>query len=727
MATKVAKYHASGLSLNKATHRAVSDMSGSGGSCAVAAITTEGEMSIESNARLFYTASASSDSPPQACIRPTTFPLLPQHIIYNDNRVVAGLTRFPTTTGHTLIISSQSAIDLFSLRAGDFTKIMVTVSKIAANLRAFYHVRRCALITEGGSSLSIIPLHGLSKEWQPVNSDSNEFHERFPGYISSMDGPKMNDTRLDDICSKIREVSGISPPFNYSFEGDQSDNNLFARIVRGELPEWRIWEDDKHVAFLTPFANTPGFTVLVPRTHLASDIFSLEEEAYIELVAAAHIVGRILKEAFGVCRCGLIFEGFEIDYAHIKMIPIHDAKDSFVTHTAYSPIGQAAYEEKYQGHVTSLQGPLFKDFESLANNALSLRKSFRYKPLRPPQSWKSSTTHTMTVLQEPWYSNLLVMQDALFHASVDFFKNSLGYKYALVPATTDSISSPMGLGSDSLPVSISLLGKETHLADSMQFSLEYFLRIEDDLPGVYYINTSFRGEDSDQMHLNQFYHAECELLGNFSAGLSVAEKYIINLLSTLLRDHHDLIQSTAGSCDHLRAIMELHRSNGGKFPQVTLDDALKLPEMDDNTWEYVVPSEPQKGRTINRRGEVKLIQHFGGIVWLTEMDHLSVPFYQAYTDDKHTKGRCADLLLGYGEVLGLGERHMLTSDVKAALHQHEVPPESYSWYMDIRDIRPILTSGWGMGTERFLAWVFQHNDIRDMAIIPRMKGFSFAP
>jgi hypothetical protein len=71
----------------------------------------------------------------------------------------------------------------------------------------------------------------------------------------------MNAMQLGDLCSMIQTVSGISQPFDYLFEGDQSDNNLFARIVRGELPQWRVWEDDQHVAFLTPYANTPGFTV----------------------------------------------------------------------------------------------------------------------------------------------------------------------------------------------------------------------------------------------------------------------------------------------------------------------------------------------------------------------------------------------------------------------------------------------------------------------------------
>jgi aspartyl/asparaginyl-tRNA synthetase len=120
-----------------------------------------------------------------------------------------------------------------------------------------------------------------------------------------------------------------------------------------------------------------------------------------------------------------------------------------------------------------------------------------------------------------------------------------------------------------------------------------------------------------------------------------------------------------------------YQHHGESFPQITLTDALHLPEMDSRTWKHVVPSDHSKGRIITRLGELRFIKHFGGGVWLTEMDHLSVPFYQAYTDNTCTKARCADLLLGNGEVLGLGQRHILANDILAALEQHEVPAKPY--------------------------------------------------
>jgi len=341
-----------------------------GGPSALSATNMDDESSSPSTAQVI---SAPSENPLYASTQPTTSLLSPQLTVYSDDHIVAGLSQCPTTAGQTLVILKNLHADLFSLQVNDFTKIMIQISNIAKYLRFFYHVRRCALVTEGGTSLSIIPLHGLNKVWQPILSRFKELHEGFPGYISSIDGPRMSDTRLDTTCAQIRMVSGISSPLKHSFHGDQSDDNLFAKIVRGELPQWRVCEDDGHVAFLSPFANTPGFTVIVPRAHLSSDIFSLDEEAYAKLVAAAYGVARILKEAFSANCCGMIFEGFEIDYAHVKLIPKHRTVEN-------APSSRASYEENYQGYVTSLQGPSFKDIESLADNAVSFAKLLCQEP-----------------------------------------------------------------------------------------------------------------------------------------------------------------------------------------------------------------------------------------------------------------------------------------------------------------------------------------------------------
>ena len=703
------------------------EFSQSNKTCAILAMDSAGTISTASTAQVFYTASCSSDRPIQINLQPPTHPLLPRHVFHHGSQTFAGLSRYPTTRGHAHIVLQTTKHDLFSLNLDNYMHTMLEIYQVAGVLRSYYDVARCALVADGSGILSVIPLHGLQRNWAQVTSFEKEFHESFPGYISSKDGPQMNASRLEDICKTIQKASNISAAYNYQFDGEQSDQNLFACIVRGQLPQSRVWEDEEHVAFLTPFANTPGFTVLVPRTHLSSDIFSLGFIKYSSLVRSAYNVARILKSALGLRRCGMIFEGLEIDYAHIKLVPIHEKEGILENSKYHSPMTQSTFEENYTGYVTSKDGPLTKDVESLSIDAMNIRNIYQAHRIEAPRSWQKPSDHCSRVLREPWYSKVLAVQDTIFHTTTRYFKNGLGYKYGLLPVPTDAISSPMGLGSGSQPVPVPLLGQNTHLADSMQFALEYFLRIEKGLPGVYYVGCSFRGEDPDEMHLNQFYHVECELLGDFNEFISVAEQYLFSLVTILVEECSDSVQALAGGIAHLQAFLDRCRSDNGQLPRISLDQALELPGMDDSTWKYAIPSQPEKGRCITRAGEHQLIKHFGGAIWLTEMDHISVPFYQAFTDRTRTKAQCADLLLGNGEVLGLGERHLSSADVSEALKQHVVSAEPYKWYIQMKQIRETQTSGWGMGVERFMAWVFQHDDIRDLAIIPRMKGHEFAP
>ena len=151
------------------------------------------------------------------------------------------------------------------------------------------------------------------------------------------------------------------------------------------------------------------------------------------------------------------------------------------------------------------------------------------------------------------------------------------------------------------------------------------------------------------------------------------------------------------------------------FPRVPLDAAIDMMP-DAKWWEYAVA------------GERFLIQKYGGFVWLTEMDHLSVSFYQAYVVGSNmTKAKAGDLLMGLGETLGMSERHLTAKQAEDALNHHEIPLESYARYLGIREVHIMQTSGWGMGCERYLCWLLQHDYVRDFALIPRLKGEKFLP
>ena len=251
----------SGLDLANATRRAVMDMSVSEQSCSVAAIDLKDGVSISSTAKVFYTASMSSLTDSESVVWPPTCPFMSNHLVYEDDRLAIGLSRYPTTRGQliTQLNHLMAGKYLFSLDCDTFLSIFQTMPEVAAACCQIYNVQRCALVTEGGRCISIIPLHGVSQKWQPIRYDGKrEYYEEFPGYVTSKEGPSMKESKLDEACRQIQGVSGTVPPFNNTFFGEESDTNLFAQIVRGELPQRRIWESEQHVAFLTPFANTIG-------------------------------------------------------------------------------------------------------------------------------------------------------------------------------------------------------------------------------------------------------------------------------------------------------------------------------------------------------------------------------------------------------------------------------------------------------------------------------------
>ena len=97
---------------------------------------------------------------------------------------------------------------------------------------------------------------------------------------------------------------------------------------------------------------TPGFTVLIPRCHLSSDILSLEDRDFIPLIRAAHHVSLLLKDALGVERVGMFFEGYEINYAHVKLLPVPtELEEGGRSNTVETFCSQ------YPGFVTTQPGP----------------------------------------------------------------------------------------------------------------------------------------------------------------------------------------------------------------------------------------------------------------------------------------------------------------------------------------------------------------------------------
>ncbi|XP_034043356.1 uncharacterized protein LOC117525582 [Thalassophryne amazonica] len=288
---------------------------------------------------------------------------LHRHIIWQSEGLVAYLHPQPWMPGSVILERSPPGPpggSIFCHEEREYLAWLFGARAVAELLSDKLGVQRCALVSrphrDRPAQIRILPLHGLEAEWCPHLAGEEEHNLHDPGYCTSKNGPRWSDSSLDEIQSRIRaRLPSPQAPPNLTFHGDPGHPGLFSRIVRGEQQQWRVWDDEGHVAFLTPFPNSPGFTVLVPRRPLTSDVFRLEKGDYEGLVLASQKLSRVLVEGLGAWAVGLIFEGFEIDYAHAKLIPLLQPTDGNTDDASNVP--PSRFYPTYPGFVSSEDGP----------------------------------------------------------------------------------------------------------------------------------------------------------------------------------------------------------------------------------------------------------------------------------------------------------------------------------------------------------------------------------
>lgn len=102
--------------------------------------------------------------------------------------------------------------------------------------------------------------------------------------------------------------------------------SIFSRIIAGEIPSYKVAEDDKHYAFLDINPVASGHTLVVPK-HEVDYIFDLPEQEYVELMAFARKVAVCMKEVLPCKRVGVAVMGLEVPHAHVHLLPINSESD----------------------------------------------------------------------------------------------------------------------------------------------------------------------------------------------------------------------------------------------------------------------------------------------------------------------------------------------------------------------------------------------------------------
>lgn len=136
-------------------------------------------------------------------------------------------------------------------------------------------------------------------------------------------------------------------------------STIFDKIVSGEMKSWTVWEDDEYIAFLTPFPNTPGHTVVTKKVNPGDYIFSVDEKSFVGIMNATKIVAKKLEKAFSTNRVGVLFDGTGVPHLHAQLIPFHanlslDAEEAAVIKKDNPQLAN---------HLSAADGPKMDDAE----------------------------------------------------------------------------------------------------------------------------------------------------------------------------------------------------------------------------------------------------------------------------------------------------------------------------------------------------------------------------
>jgi diadenosine tetraphosphate (Ap4A) HIT family hydrolase len=129
------------------------------------------------------------------------------------------------------------------------------------------------------------------------------------------------------------------------------DNCIFCKILKGEIHSHTVWQDEKHLAFLTIFPNTEGVTVVMTKEHHSSYAFDAEDDVLAALVIASKKVGKLLDSKLeDVGRTAMVFEGFGVNHLHSKLFPMHGTSK-----TEWKPINITLdkFFDKYEGYIST--------------------------------------------------------------------------------------------------------------------------------------------------------------------------------------------------------------------------------------------------------------------------------------------------------------------------------------------------------------------------------------
>ena len=226
---------------------------------------------------------------------------------------------------------------------------------------------------------------------------------------------------------------------------------------------------------------------------------------------------------------------------------------------------------------------------------------------------------------------------------------------------------------------------------------------------VYCFGPTFRAEKSKtRRHLTEFWMVEPEMAyANLDDVIALAEGLVVEVVGRVLDRRKTELKVVERDTAKLEAIK-------APFPRVTYDEAAKILAGKGLPFEY--------GGDLGGTDETVLSEQFDRPVCVTHYPAAVKAFYMKPDAEQPDKALCVDVLApeGYGEIIGGGQRIDDYDLLVQRIKEHNLPPEAFEWYLDLRRYGSVPHGGFGMGIERVVSWICGLEHVRETIPYPRM-------
>ncbi|KMY54585.1 asparagine--tRNA ligase [Bacillus sp. FJAT-27231] len=227
---------------------------------------------------------------------------------------------------------------------------------------------------------------------------------------------------------------------------------------------------------------------------------------------------------------------------------------------------------------------------------------------------------------------------------------------------------------------------------------------------VFSFGPTFRAEKSKtRRHLIEFWMIEPEMaFYNFEDNLKVQEEYVAHIVQSVLKNCRLELERLGRDTSKLEQIK-------APFPRITYDEAIEFLHkkgFNDIQW----------GDDFGAPHETAIAESYDKPVFITHYPTSLKPFYMQPDSNREEVVLCADLIApeGYGEIIGGSERIHDLDLLSERIKEHELDPEAYKWYLELRKYGSVPHSGFGLGLERTVAWISGVEHVRETIPFPRL-------